>query len=92
MVKACFDAVELAGGQIDVVGVDGGLDFVDADAAAGQCIGIDLDAHRVFLRAEDLHLRDAADRGDALRHHGFGEFVDCVDGQRGGAEPRKKIG
>ena len=30
-------------------------------------VGVELDAHRVLLRAEHLHLRDAADRRDPLR-------------------------
>ena len=46
-------------GVIVLACADRGLHFVDTDVARGERIGIDLDAHRVFLAAEDLHLRDA---------------------------------
>ena len=55
-----FGAVELAGGHVAVVALDRRLHVVHADAAAGERVGIQLDAYRVFLPAEDLHLRDAA--------------------------------
>ena len=53
-----------------------GLNFVDADLARGQRMRIELHVHRVLLRAQHLHLRDAADHGDALRDARFGVFVE----------------
>ena len=57
-------------------------DLVDADAARGQRVRIDLHAHRVLLLAEHLHLRDAVDRRDALREIGLGVLVDRRERQR----------
>ena len=74
-------AVEGAGGEVDVVGVEGGADLVDADAAGGEGARIEADAHGVFLRAEDVDLRDAVNRGDALGEDGLGVFVDLGEGQ-----------
>ena len=45
-------------------------------------VRVELDAHRVLLRAEDLHLGHAADRGDALRQDGLGVLVHRVQRQR----------
>ena len=50
--------------------------FVHADAARGQLVRIELHANGVLLRAEHVHLRDAVDRGDALRDQGLGILVD----------------
>ena len=67
------------------VGVGGGdrrLHLVDADAARGQRVRIELDAHGVFLAAEDLHLADAVDGRQRRRDHLLGEGVEL--GQRRG--------
>ena len=64
---------------------DGLLHFVDADAARRQLVGIHLHAHGVFLLAEDLHARNAADHGDALRQQRLGVLVDRVERQRVGS-------
>ena len=45
------------------------LDLVDADAARGQRVRVELDAHSEFLAAEDLHLADAVDRRERRRDH-----------------------
>ena len=55
-------AVELAGRHVDAGVADRARHLVDADAAHGQRIGIDLDAHRRPCLAENLRLRDAVDR------------------------------
>jgi hypothetical protein len=49
-------------------------------------VRVDLHAHRVFLLPEHLHLRDAVDRGDALREVGLGVFVDRRERQRARGE------
>ena len=88
--EGLLGAVQFSGGKVAVVGLDGGLYFVDADAARGQAVRIQLDADRVFLAAEHLHLRYAADGGDALRHHSFGVLIHGVDGQRGRTEAQEE--
>src|SRR6267378_1749646 len=57
-------AIKRACGQIDVGVGDRLLDFVDADAARGERIGVDLHTHCVLLLALHLHLRYPADGGD----------------------------
>ena len=49
-------AVERAGGEVDVIGVEGGADLVDTDAAGGERARIEADAHGVFLSAVDVDL------------------------------------
>ena len=44
-----------------------GVYFIDANLPRGQRLRIKLDAHRVFLRTEHLHLRHALDHRNALR-------------------------
>ncbi len=78
--------IQFSGRKIAVVGHDGGLHFIDADAASGQRVRIQLNAHRVFLAAENIHLRYAGNGGDALRHHGLGVFIHRVNRQRIRAE------
>ena len=58
------------------------LHLVDADAARGQRVGIELDAHGIFLAAEDLHLRDAVDGRQRRRDHLLGEGVDVLAAAR----------
>ena len=57
--------------QIHIAVRDSALHFVDADAARGELARIELNAHRVFLRAIDEHLGNTRDHRDALRHHRF---------------------
>ena len=61
----------------------------DAPAAPRRCRcrarparRVDLHAHRVLLRAEDLHLRHAVDRRDALRQQRLGVLVHLGQRQR----------
>ena len=82
MVKACLEPYSFPVGRLLLFGLDRVLYFVDADAAGRQAVGIQLDADRVFLAAENLHLRYAADGGDALRHYSLGILIHGVDGQR----------
>ena len=53
---------------------------------AASCVGIQLHAHGVFLRAVNLHARHAADHGDALRQQRLGILVHRVERQRGRGE------
>src|SRR5581483_575365 len=73
---------EHPGRQVDVGRLDGLRDLVDAEAAARDRVRVELDAHRVLLRAEHLHLRDAAHHGDALRHHRLAVLVDLPHRER----------
>ena len=66
--------------RVGVGGRDRGLDLVDADAARRQRVRIELDAHGIFLAAEDLHLADAVDGRQGRRDHLLGERVEL--GQR----------
>ncbi len=68
--------------DVHVRGGDGGGSLVDSDAPVGERARVDLDAHGVFLRAEHLHLRDAGDRRDALRHDRLGVLVERREGER----------
>ena len=63
------------------------VDFVQANALGYQLVGIQLHAHGVFLRAEDLHSRDTVDHGDALREQGTAmpaKDIATVTGQKAG--------
>ena len=75
-------AVEDAGGEVDVGALDGRAHLVDADAAGGERPRVELDAHRVLLRAEDLDLGHAGDRRDPLRHHRLAVLVELRERQR----------
>ena len=90
MFWADLRALEAAGRQIDIAGLGGGLDLVDADAAGGQRIGIELDAHGEFLRAEDIHLGHARQARDALGEHGLGIFVHLLQRQGGRAQRQEQ--
>src|SRR5208283_4843295 len=72
-----------AGRQVHVRGLYRRLDLVDADAAGGELVGVQLDTDRVLLRAVDHHLRDARDGRNALRHERLAVLVELVDGDRG---------
>ena len=65
MVSCWLVALQRADRRVVVGRRDGGLHLVDADAARGQRRRVELDAHRVFLAAEDQHLRDAVDASTA---------------------------
>ena len=58
------------------------LHLVDADAARGQRVRIELDAHGVFLAAEHLHLRDAVDGRQRRRDHLLREGVHVLAAAR----------
>jgi hypothetical protein len=58
--------------RVGIGGCDRVLQLIDGDAARRQRHWVDLDAHRVFLAAEDRHLRNAVygrkrRRDDVLR-------------------------
>jgi hypothetical protein len=79
-------SINRAGREVDVGLGDRVLDLVDADAERRHGARVELDAHGVLLRSEDLHLGDAADRRDALRQVRLGVFVHGVQRQRRRAE------
>ena len=81
-VKAWFRPQSVPGRQVDVALLHRGRHLVDADPAAGQEARVDLHAHRVLLRAEDLHLRHAADHRDPLGDERLGVLVDRRERQR----------
>ena len=74
-VKTCWGPMIVPVGQVDVPVPERVLDFVDADLAGGERVRIHLHVHGVLLRAEHLHLRDAADLRDPLRDARFGVLV-----------------
>ena len=81
-VKAWCVPVEGARGQIDIALLQCALTTSSMPMLAdGQGLGVELDPHGIFLRAEDLHLGHAADHGDALGHEGLGIFIDRRRGQ-----------
>ena len=75
-------AVERSGRQIDVAGLHGGRDLVDAETDGREPVRIELDPHGVFLLTVDLHLRNARQRRDALREQALGVLVHLRDRQR----------
>ena len=79
-------AVDRARRQVDVGLGDGVLHLVDAHPEGGHSPRVELGAHRVLLRAEDLHLSDPADGGDPLGEHGLGVLVHGVERQGGRAQ------
>ena len=83
-------AEERARGKVDVGGGDRGLDLVDPDAARRHGVRIDLYANGVLLLAEDEHLRDAVDGGDALGEIGLGILVHRRQRQSAGGESEKE--
>ena len=64
--EGTLGAVQGAGRQIDVATLDRTHYFVDAEVAGREASRIKLHAHRVLLRSEHLHLRDARQRRNAL--------------------------
>src|SRR5208282_877846 len=69
-------AVERAGRNIDVGALDRLRDLIDTDSPRGEFFRIELDTHRIFLRAVHLHLGDAAHHRDALGQVGLRVLVD----------------
>ena len=80
--KGLLVPIQFPGRKIAVVGYDGGLHFIDADAARRQRVRIQLNAHCIFLPSENIHLRYAGNGGDALRHHRLGVLIHRVNRQR----------
>jgi hypothetical protein len=74
-----------AGRRVDVPGAQRGLDLVDADLPRRERVRIELRMDGVFLAAEHLHLRDAADHRDALSDARFRVLV-----QRPGRHRRRR--
>ena len=77
-VNACFSPYSLPVGRFTLLWPNGALHFVDADAVRRQRVGIELHAHGVFLRAEHLHARYAADHRNALRRAEFRAYSSTV--------------
>ena len=77
--------VQRSGRDVRICGVGDVRHLVDADSARGQRHRIGLDAHREFLRAIDVDLRHAVQRGDLPRQQRFGVFVHFLQGQGGRA-------
>jgi len=56
--------------------------LIDSDTAVRKRAGIELHANRVLLTAENLHLRDARDHRDPLRHERLAVLVQLGELQR----------
>ena len=54
--------------------------------ARGELLRVELDPHRVLLRAVHLHLRHAVDRGEPLGQERLGVLVELRQRQRGATE------
>jgi len=85
-------AVERADGEIHVSAGHRCVHVVYADLPRGHGLGIELDAHGVFLRAVDLHLRHALYHRDALAHQGFRVLIHGVKRERLRAHGQVKDG
>ena len=75
-----------AGGQVRVGVADRRRHLLEADAPRSERARVELDAHRVLLRAEDRHLRDARHGRDTLRHEVHRVAVDLGERQGGRGE------
>jgi hypothetical protein len=75
-------AIDSAGRQIRVGGVDGTRHLVDADRSRGQLARIDVNPDGKFLRSEDVDLRDTAHHRDALRDLRLRNLVEHRERQR----------
>ena len=75
-------AVELSRGEVDVDVSDRGCDFVDADAADGECGGINLHADRGARLAENHGFGHAVDRGQFSDQQVFDVLIDDAQRQR----------
>ena len=69
-------AVEVAGGLVGIAGADRPIDLIDADAFSTEGLGIDADAHGVFLGAIELHLGNAIEGREPLGHPHLGHLGD----------------
>ena len=74
-------AVQFACRQVHVAALNGLHYVVETDAARGHLVGIQLHAHRVFLRAINLHAGNAAGHRKTLRQQGLRVFVHGVERQ-----------
>ena len=82
-------AVQGPRGQVDVLVLNRIPHLVDAEAPAGQGLGVQLDAHRIFLGTEHLDLGHPVHHGDPLRHQGFAVFIH--GGQRQGVRTHGQV-
>ena len=67
--------IQGAHGQVHVASLDCIHNIIDADLSHRHLVGIQLDPNCVFLRAQDIHLSDAADHGNALGQNRLREFI-----------------
>ena len=84
--------VKHTGRQVDVPVRDGVRDLVDADAPRREELGVELDAHRVLLRPEHLHLCDALDGREPLRQRRLRILVQLGKGQHVAGERHEQDG
>jgi hypothetical protein len=63
-------------GRFELAHGEGVLQVSQGQAAGGELFEVGAHPHGVFLRAEDLHLGDAGQGGDARQDGGVGEAVD----------------
>ena len=79
-------AVEPARRQVGIAGRDSVLHFVDPNVMRRQLVRIHLHPNRVLLRSENLHARNAAHHGDALRQQRLGILIHGVRRERAGGQ------
>jgi len=87
---AAGGAVQRARRQVGVGGLHRRDHFGKAQPALLQLDGIEIQAQRVFLRTEHLHLGDAAHAGHALRHARVGDVVELGQRQAVGRQGQKQ--
>ncbi len=75
-------AVQSSHRQIHVAVLHRGMNFVNSDLPRGHRLRIELNAHRIFLRAVHLHLRHAFHHRNPLAHQRFRVAIHGVAGQR----------
>ena len=79
-------ALEAAGGAVDVAAADGVVDVLAGQAGGGQGGGVQANAHRGFLGAVDLDLRDAVELREALGQDAVREVVKLGHRQAAGGQ------
>ena len=81
-VNARWSPYKVPDRQIHVAVLHRGVDLIHADLPRGQCLRIQLNPYRIFLRAVNLNLRDAFHHRNPLAHQRFGVAIDGVRRQR----------
>ena len=79
-------AEEVAGGLVGITGPHSRIDLVEANAFSAQGLGINANAHGIFLGAKELHLGNPIEGREPLGDPHLGHLGDLGEGQEVGGE------